>query len=95
MKSLEFKDDAIQIDAAIVAKALGIGPLLLMELLREGKVTSLCERGIDADNGRYRLTFFAENRRVRLIVEDEAVVQCSAIDFGDSPLPVSARRPGP
>lgn len=94
MKSLEFQDGAIQIDAAIVAKAFGIGPLLLMELLREGRITSLCEKGVDADNGRYRLTFFAENRRVRLIVEDEAVVQCSTIDFGGSPLPVSARRPG-
>jgi len=95
MKSLEFEDGAIQIDATIVAKGLGIPPTLLLERLREGKITSVCERGIDADDGRYRLTFFSENRRFRLVVdESEAIVQRSAIDFGDLPLPTSTRRPG-
>jgi hypothetical protein len=95
MKSLEFEDGAIQIDATIVAKGLGIPPTLLMERLREGKITSVCERGIDADDGRYRLTFFSENRRFRLIVDESgAIVQRSAIDFGDRPLPTSTRRRG-
>jgi hypothetical protein len=95
MKSVEFEDGAIQIDATVVAKGLGIVPTLLLERLREGKITSLCERGTDVDSGRYRLTFFSENRRFRLIVnESGAIVQRSAIDFGELPLPSSARRPG-
>lgn len=95
MKSLEFEDGGIQIDATVVAKGLGIAPTDLMELLRGGKITSLCERGIDEDAGNYRLTFFSENRRLRLVVHEGGdVVQSSVIDFGDHPLPASARRPG-
>lgn len=95
MKSLEFEDGTVQIDAAIVAEGFGILPTLLLERLREGKITSVCERGIDADHGRYRLTFFSENRRLRLVVDESgAIVQRSTIDFGDLPLPNSTHRPG-
>lgn len=95
MKALEFEDGAIAIDATIVAKGLGIPPTLLLQRLREGRVTSRCERGIDADSGRYRLTFFSGNRRFRLVVDDSgAVIRRTTLDFGDRPLPVSARRPG-
>ena len=31
----------------------------------------LCERGVDEHAGRYRMTFFHENRRFRLVVEEE------------------------
>jgi hypothetical protein len=95
MKPLEFEDGAIQVDATIVAAGLGIEPTVVLERLREGAITSLCERGIDDDSGRYRLTFFSETRRFRLVVDERgAIVQRSAIDFGDMPLPASARRPG-
>jgi hypothetical protein len=95
MKSLEFEDGTIQIDATIVANGLGVPPTLLLERLREGKITSACERGVDADFGRYRLTFFSESRRLRLVVaEGGAIIQRSAIDFGDLPLPDSTRRLG-
>ena len=49
----------------------------------------------EEDNGRYRLTFFSENRRFRLVVDERGnVVQRSASDFSDRPLAVSARKPG-
>lgn len=93
MESLEFEDGAIQIDATIVAEGLGVPPTLFLERLREGKITSACERGIDADDGRYRLTFFSESRRFRLVVaESGAIIQRSTIDFGDPPLPNSTHR---
>jgi Family of unknown function (DUF6522) len=58
-------------------------------------ITSLCERGIDADRGRHRLTFFSEHRRFRLVVDDRGtIVRRSTLDFGDSPLPASVRKPG-
>jgi hypothetical protein len=95
MKTLELEDGAIQIDAAIVAEGLGIMPPLLRERMREGKITSRLERGVDVDNGRYRLTFFSEHRRFRLIVDESgAIIQRSTLDFGHSRLPASARRPG-
>lgn len=93
MKAIEFEDGAIQIDATIVADGLGIAPARLLEGMRQGKITSLSERGVDDDRGRYRLTFFSENRRLRLVVnESGGVIQRSMIDFGNQPLPNSARR---
>lgn len=96
MKRVEFEDGAIQVDAGTVADGLGIKPQLLLKRMREGKVTSLCERGIDLDRGRYRLTFFSANRRLRLIVDESgSIVQCSTLDFGDLPLPASTRKSNP
>jgi len=95
MKSLEFEDGGIQVDATIVANGLGIEPTLLLERLREGKITSRCERGIDADSGRYRLTFFSQNRRFSLTVDESGIIiQRSTIDFGELPLPASAHKLG-
>jgi len=90
MTSIEFEDGAIQVEATIVAKGLGMPPVLFMQLVREGKITSRCERGIDVDAGRHRLTFFYENRRFRLVVDESgAIVQRSTVDFGRLPLPAT------
>lgn len=93
MAMIEFEDGAIQVDVAIVAKGLRIAPALVQERIRDGKITTLCERGINDDEGRHRLSFFSENRRFRLVIdEDGNVIQSSAIDFGDRGLPTSTRR---
>lgn len=95
MTSLEIDDGTVQIDATIIAEAFGIAPERLIDLMRQGKVTSLSERGIEEDAGRVRLTFFHDNRRLRIVANESGkVVQHSVIDFGDHPLPASARRPG-
>lgn len=94
MAMIEFEEGAIQVDATIVAEGLGIEPSLVQERMREGTITSLCERGIDDDSGRYRLTFFSKNRRLRLVVEEGNLIQRSVLEFLDCPLPVSAHKPG-
>ncbi len=95
MAKIEFEQGDIQVDVTIVAKGLGIEPSLFHERMRDGKITSLCERGTNEDEGRWRLSFFSENRRLRLIVDDQGnVVQRSAVDFGDKGIPASARKPG-
>ena len=95
MKPVEFAEGAVQIDAAIVAEGLGIALPLLREGMRAGTITSLSERGIDADLGRHRLTFFSRHRRFRVVVDASgAIIQRSAVDFGDSKLPRAARKPG-
>ena len=66
MAIIEFEDGAIQVDASIVGEGLGIEPSLVQPHLREGKITSLCERGVDEDKGHYRLTFFSESLRYRI-----------------------------
>jgi hypothetical protein len=95
MTSLEIEDGTVQIDAAIIAEAFGIAPEHLMDLMRQGEVTSLSERGIDEDAGSHRLTFYCGNRRLRIVANESGdVLQRSVIDFGDLTLPASARRPG-
>ena len=62
--------------------------------MREGKITVLCERGVDKDAGRYRMMFFHENRRFRLVVNEEGnVIQRSTVNFGHHQLPTSMRQP--
>lgn len=95
MKPIEFRDGDVQVDASVIADCLGITLPVLRQQMRAGKITSLSERGTDADRGRHRLTFFSEHRRFRLVIDDSgAIIQRSAIDFGDSPVPRSIRKPG-
>lgn len=95
MKPIEFRDGDVQIDASLIAEGLGIALPLLRKQMRTGEITSLSERGVGADSGRHRLTFFSAHRRFRLVVDDRgAIIQRSALDFGNSPLPRSVRKPG-
>jgi hypothetical protein len=84
---------AIQVDASIVGQGLELEPSEVQSLMREGAITSSCERGIEDDAGRYRLIFFYKSRRLRLI-SDEAgrVIQRSTIEFGNRPLPARLHR---
>jgi hypothetical protein len=93
MKPVEFENGAVQVDAAVIAEGLGITLPLFRKEMRAGRITSVVERGIDADRGRHRITFFSEHRRFRLVVdEDGTIVQRSTLNFGDAPLPASARK---
>lgn len=95
MNPIEFENGAVQIDASIVAEGLGLALPRLQRDMREGKITSLAERGIDADSGRHRLTFFSAHRRFRVVVDATGVIiQRSAVDFGNSSLPKSVHKPG-
>ena len=95
LKPIEFENGAVQIDAAIVAEGLGLAPSLLQQEMRAGRITSVAERGIDEDRGRHRLSFFSEHRRFRIVVDETgAILQRSAVDFGDSLLPKSAHKTG-
>src|SRR5260370_13786918 len=95
MKPVEFRDGDLEIDASVIAEGLGIALPVLRQQMQAGKITSLSERGVDADLGRHRLTFFSEHRRFPVVVDDSrAIIQRSALDFGESPLPGSVRKPG-
>jgi hypothetical protein len=94
MATIEFEQGALCIDAAVIGQGLKIEPSLVHIGLREGRITTICERGVHEDAGRYRLTFFHENRRFRLIVDEQGnAVQRSTVDFGRRQLPASMRRP--
>ena len=83
MHKVEIQDGVIQVDASIVGKHLGLEPFEVQKLMREGKLTSSCERGVDEDEGHYRLTFFHGGRRLRLIIDNAGrIIRRSLIDFG-------------
>jgi hypothetical protein len=86
MAMIEFEDGGFRIDAQIVGEGLGIEAALVPARIREGAITSLCERGIDADAGRYRLTFFHRGTRLRLVVDEAGnIEQRSILDLGERP----------
>ena len=55
---IELDEGSFSIDAALVAEGLGIEVAAVQPMMREGKITSLCERGVGRDSGRHRVTFF-------------------------------------
>jgi Family of unknown function (DUF6522) len=95
MTKVEFDGDSIHVDAGIIAEGLGMALPLFREEMQAGRITSVVERGVDTDLGRHRLTFFSGHRRFRLIVDQHGLIlQRSALNFGDAPLPASVHRGG-
>jgi hypothetical protein len=74
MNIVELSDSAFTLDAKLIAEDLGLTPVGVLERMRSGQLTSLCERGIAEDAGRWRLTFFHRHRCLRLIVDDQGQV---------------------
>ena len=44
MTAIEFHEDGIQIDAGMLGEGLGLEPGSVPDLLRQGAITSRCER---------------------------------------------------
>lgn len=95
MARIEFRDEEVLIDACVIAEGLKLESDAIQKLMQQGRVTSLCERGTGEDEGRYRLTFFFGNRRFSLVVDEAGgIIFRHSVDYGDLPMPRSARRPG-
>lgn len=95
MTRVEFEHDVVEVDAAVIAEGLGMALPFFRKEMQAGRITSVVERGVDTDLGRHRLTFFSAHRRFRLIVDQHGLIlQRSALDFGDAPLPASVHRGG-
>jgi hypothetical protein len=95
MKPVEIRDGVIEVEASVIAEGLGLALPQFRKAMQAGKITSISERGTDADLGRHRLTFFSKHRRFRLVIDQGGtIIQRSALDFGDAPLPRSVRKPG-
>lgn len=60
---------SIEIDAALVAPALGLELDQFRTLMERRQITVLCERGTGEDAGNYRASFYYGERRVRLVVD--------------------------
>lgn len=92
MSTVSFSGDDIEIAADVVAAAFGLDTAALREAMRAGTITSRAERGEGEDAGRWRLSFFSTNRRVRFTCDTGgAVISTDTIDFADRPLPPGLR----
>jgi hypothetical protein len=90
---VEIADDGISVDAGLLGRAFGLPPADVPGLMRSGALTSRLERGEGEDAGTFRLTFFHRNARFTLIVDAAGtVLRRSTLDYGEAPLPASARR---
>ncbi|GGI89475.1 hypothetical protein GCM10007973_27320 [Polymorphobacter multimanifer] len=72
--------------AEVIATALHLAPADVPGLLRAGSIKTLSEEGVGDDEGRWRLTFNHNGRRLRLVVDATgAIVTRSVVDFGRTP----------
>lgn len=93
MSEIQLEENSISVDAKLIGNSLGVDASLVQPLMREGKITSICEFGVDGDAGTYRLTFFHANRRARVVVDETGnIIRRSAIDFGDRVNAVTIRK---
>jgi len=91
----ELSDNTFVVDAALIGQLLRIPASRVPILMREGKITSACERGVDEHQGEFRLTFFYRSRRARLGTDPSGrIFRKSVIDFGDRPVPAVRHRSG-
>lgn len=74
MTSITLADGNIDLDAALIAADLGLDCPGVLEAMRVGRLTALCEQGVAEDAGRYRVTFYHGNTRLRLIVDAEGQI---------------------
>jgi hypothetical protein len=92
---IEFSENTFMVDAALVGELLHLPAARVPVLMREGKITSACERGTDEHEGEFRLTFFYRNCRARLSTDRTGrVLRRSMIDFGDQAILDDQRRAG-
>jgi len=67
--TIDMAHGEVNIDAALIASDLELDPAAVLEEMRNGRLTSRWERGVDNDAGRYRVTFFYGNRLLCLVVD--------------------------
>ncbi len=83
--AVTFSSGDVEVPLDIVARAFGLPPETALAEMRAGRITSVMEKGTDADEGRYRLTFFHGSTRARFVVDESgAVLQRSSVEFGAS-----------
>src|SRR6218665_2245574 len=80
---VERDGDSFTLDAALVGDLFDVSPVDVPMLMRSKSITSVCESGIDADRGTFRLNLFYRGRHARLRVGSEGqILHRSIINFG-------------
>lgn len=90
---IERDGNGFTLDAALVGELLDVSPADVPALMRNKSITSVCESGIDADRGTFRLNLFYRGRHARIRVGSEGqILHRSIVNFGEQPLPLRRRR---
>lgn len=85
MTKIDVTDDRVQIDADILSRAFEISSDELKSKMRDGAITSKAEQGAAEDTGKVRLTFYSQDRRVRITADDQGnVLTCEKARIGPS-----------
>ncbi|MEO3416738.1 DUF6522 family protein [Roseovarius sp. CAU 1744] len=71
---LEVTDGGVTVDARDLAPLIGCRPADVPGLMREGKITSVFERGEGADAGRFRVSFRFGATKVRFTCAEDGTV---------------------
>lgn len=80
MSDIQLANGAINVDVQVIATDLGLRPEGVLNALRDGRLTAVCEEGLEQDSGRWRLTFYHADRRLRLVIDNAGqVLQRSAV----------------
>lgn len=80
---IDIEDGGFVVDVALLARLLDVPASDVQALMREGYITSLCEKGVDEHDDQFRLTFFHGNRRACVRVDRTGrILTRSIIDFG-------------
>jgi hypothetical protein len=83
-RHVSFETGSVVVDATALAGALQLDESLLRELMRTGRLGTVCEAGIEDDAGMWRLTFRLPDRRLRLIVDATGqILRRSLVKFGE------------
>lgn len=69
MTQVEVGEQGFVVDAQLLAEAFDIKAAEVLPAMERGAITSLCEKGMDEDEGRWRLTFYHAGRALRLTVD--------------------------
>ena len=81
------------LEAAEIARGLGLSTEEMLGLMRSGKITGRLYKGEGGDAGTYACVFFHANRRLTLVVDEAGTpLRRSNVDFGEHPLPRSMRK---
>lgn len=59
----------LEIDGARVAERIGLDVAAFRQLMDDGKIAVLCERGTGEDAGTWRATFYYGRQRARFLID--------------------------
>jgi hypothetical protein len=74
MTQVERDGSGFVVSAALLAQAFGMPEGQIRQAMRDGSMTSVCETGVDADAGRWRLTFRHAGRACRFTVDEAGTI---------------------